>query len=165
MFSQDFILYSKCSLRTTHRHTHTDINTDTDTHTHIYIYIYIYIYIHTKPISWVGYDTRSNFKGTLTGSNSEFFSFSKAGCHTKVKDPSLHYYLSIAGRRIIRFIPSPRVLALCEMQTASSRIWTLVTVSISYDNNNYTTGPFTYGPQMFHKKCWEPAWLSKQWKG
>ena len=28
---------------------------------------------------------------------------------------------------------------LCEMQSASSRIWTRVAVSISYDDNNYTT--------------------------
>ena len=32
------------------------------------------------------------------------------------------------------------VLVLCEMQSVSSRIWTRVTVSISYDDNNYTTG-------------------------
>ena len=29
---------------------------------------------------------------------------------------------------------------LCEMQSVSSRIWTRITVSISYDNNHYTTG-------------------------
>ena len=29
---------------------------------------------------------------------------------------------------------------LCEMQSASSRIWTRVAVSISYDDNHYTTG-------------------------
>ena len=28
------------------------------------------------------------------------------------------------------------------MQSASSRIWTRVAVSISYDDNNYTTGTF-----------------------
>ena len=47
--------------------------------------------------------------------------------------------LRIAGRRIIGFIHFPRVLALCEMQSASSRIWTRVIVSISYDNNHYIT--------------------------
>ena len=31
-------------------------------------------------------------------------------------------------------------LVLCEMQQVSSRIWTRVTVSISYDDNHYTTG-------------------------
>ena len=28
----------------------------------------------------------------------------------------------------------------CEMQSVSSRIWTRVAVSISYDDNHYTTG-------------------------
>ena len=38
------------------------------------------------------------------------------------------------------FIPFPRVLVQCEMQSVSSRIWTRVVVSISYDDNRYTTG-------------------------
>ena len=37
------------------------------------------------------------------------------------------------------------VLLLCEMQSVSSRIWTGVAVSISYDDNHYTTGT-TYSP-------------------
>ena len=41
---------------------------------------------------------------------------------------------------MIGFIPFPGVLGLCEMQSISSRIWTRVTVSISYDDNHYTTG-------------------------
>ena len=61
-------------------------------------------------------------------------------CLTKAEEPSLPYYLPIAGGRIIGFIPFPRVLVLCEMQSVSSRIWTCVTVSISYDNKHYTTG-------------------------
>ena len=56
----------------------------------------------------------------VTGSNSDF-SFSYTGCHIKVKEPSLPYYLPIIGGRIVRSIPFPRLLALCEMQTASSR--------------------------------------------
>ena len=32
------------------------------------------------------------------------------------------------------------VLVLCEMQSVTSRIWTRVVVSISYDDNYYTTG-------------------------
>ena len=59
--------------------------------------------------------------GGLTGLNSEF-SFSLAGCHTKSKEPSLLYYLPITGGRMVGFIPFPRVLVLCEMQTALSRI-------------------------------------------
>ena len=82
--------------------------------------------------------TRSIFKWSLTGLNSEF-SFSKTSSLTKAKEPSLPYYLPIAGGRIIGFIPFPRVLVLCEMQSVSSRIWTRVAVSNSYDDNHYTT--------------------------
>ena len=71
--------------------------------------------------------------------NSEF-SFSLTSCLTKAEEPSLPYYLPIAGERIIGFTPYPRVLVLCEMQSVSSRIWTCVDVSISYDDNHYTTG-------------------------
>ena len=43
-------------------------------------------------------------------------------CLTKAEEPSLPYYLPIAGGRIIGFIPFPRVLVLCEMQSVTSRI-------------------------------------------
>ena len=43
------------------------------------------------------------------------------GCHTKVKEPSLPYYLPIAEGRIVGYIPFSRVSALCEMLTALSR--------------------------------------------
>ena len=56
------------------------------------------------------------------------------------EEPSLPYYLPIAGGRIIGFIPFPRVLVLCEIQSLSSRIWTRLAVSISYDGNYYTMG-------------------------
>ena len=55
------------------------------------------------------------------------------------EEPSLSYYLPIAGGRIIGFIPSPRLLLLCEMPSVSSRIWTRVAVYISYDDNDYTS--------------------------
>ena len=42
------------------------------------------------------------------------------------------YYLAIA-------IIFPSVLRLYEMQTALSKIWTQVTISISYDNHNTTS--------------------------
>ena len=61
------------------------------------------------------------FKRSLTGFNSEF-SFSKTSCLTKAEEPSLSYYLPIAGRKIIGFIPFPRVLVLCEIQSTSFRI-------------------------------------------
>ena len=32
----------------------------------------------------------------------------------------------------------------CEMQSVSSRIWTRVAVSISYDDNDYTTGYYMF---------------------
>ena len=57
--------------------------------------------------------------------------------------------LPIAGGRIIGFIPFQRVLVLCEMQSVSSRIWTRVAVSISYDDNHYTTGIFLFYKSYF----------------
>ena len=68
-----------------------------------------------------GYNTRSICKRNLTGLHSEF-SFSKTNCLTKAEETSLPYYLPIAGRRIIGFIPFPRVLVICEMSSISSRI-------------------------------------------
>ena len=93
----------------------------------------------TNPSTRAGYDTRSIFKQCLTGLDLEF-SFSETSCPTKTEELSLPNNLPMAGGRIIWFIPFPRVLVLCEMQSASSRIWTCVTVSISYDDNHYTTG-------------------------
>ena len=72
----------------------------------------------TNPTTRAGYDTRS------------IFNFS---CLTKAEEPSLPYYLLIAGGRIFGFIPFPRILVLYEMQSASSRMWTRIAVSISYD--------------------------------
>ena len=85
----------------------------------------------------------SIFKRSLTGLNLEF-SFFLTSCLTKAEEPSLPYYLPIVGGRMIGVIPFPRVLVLCEMQLASSRIWTRVAVSISYDDNHYTTGTSTH---------------------
>ena len=87
-----------------------------------------------NPSARAGYDTRSIFKRSLTGLNSEF-----SVSYTKAEEPSLSYYLPIAGGRIIGFIPFPGVLMLCETQSVSSRIWIRVAVSIFYDDNHYTT--------------------------
>ena len=103
--------------------------------------------IFTNPSARAGYDKRSIFKRSLTGLNSEF-SFSQTSCLTKAEEPSLSYYLPIAGGRIIGFIPFPiwycnqskRWKVLCEMQFVSYRIWTCVAVFISYDDDHYTTG-------------------------
>ena len=100
---------------------------------------WVEIIIFTNPSARAGYDTRSIFKRSLTGLNSEF-SFSLTSCLTKAEEHSLPYYLPIAGGRIIGFIPFPRVLVLWGMQSVSSRIWTRVAVNISYDDNHYTTG-------------------------
>ena len=49
--------------------------------------------IFTNPSTRAGYDTRSIFKRSLTGLNSEFY-FS---CLAKAEEPSLSCYLPIAG--------------------------------------------------------------------
>ena len=92
------------------------------------------IYVFTNSSLRAGCDTRSIFKRSLTGLNSEF-SFSQTGCLTKAKESILPYYSFIRGGRIIAFIPFPRVLVQREMQSASSRIWSRVSVSISYDKH------------------------------
>ena len=68
------------------------------------------------------------FKRSLTGFSSKF-SFSHIGCHTKVEEYCFPHYLPIAEERIVKCIPFPSVLALCEMQTASSRFWTRAAIS------------------------------------
>ena len=100
-------------------------------------YIYICTYIFTNPSA--GCDKRSFFKQSLTGLNSEF-SFLSTGCHAKTKEFSLSYYLFITRGRIVGFILFPRVFALFEIQTASSRIRTWVSVFISNNDNHYSTG-------------------------
>ena len=149
-----------CTNPYAHTHTHTYIYIYAYAHIYIrtYIHVYIYIYIHTQtyththtniyiylsnPSARAGYDTRSIFKRSLTGLNSEF-SFSKTNCLIKAEEPSLPYYLPLAGGRIIGFIAFQRVLVLCEMQSVSSRIWTLIAVFISYDDNHYITGTYIY---------------------
>ena len=52
------------------------------------------------------------FKRSLTDLNSEF-SFPETSCLTKGEEPSLPYYLPIAGGRIIGSKPFPIVLVLC----------------------------------------------------
>ena len=109
------------------------------THTHCMDIYGIVVLIFTNTSARAGYDTRSIFKQSLTSLNSEF-SFSYTSCLTKAEKPSLPNYLPIAGGWIVRFITFPRVIVLCEMQSVSSRIWTRVAVSISFDDNHYTTG-------------------------
>ena len=87
--------------------------------------------------------TRGIFTESLTGLNSEFF-FSETGYFTSVKEPSLPYYLLIAEGRIVGCITYWRVIALCQMQTASSRFLTRIAVSISNDDNHFTTSASLY---------------------
>ena len=62
-------------------------------------------------------------------------SFSQTGYQTKVKEPSLHYYLSIAkGERRIHVFPKG---ISTKSNAVSSSIWTQVTDSIFSDDNRY----------------------------
>ena len=96
------------------------------------------------PIPPLGQDMTHGqfFKRSLAGLNSQF-SFSSTSCLFKAEEPRLPYNLPIAGGRIFGFIPFPRVLVLCEMQSVLSRIWTRVAVSISFHDNHYNTGTST----------------------
>ena len=69
------------------------------------------------------------------------------------EEPSLSYYLPTAGGRIIGFIPFPRILVLCEMQSVSSRIWTRIAMFISYSDNDYTTGTLGEGKLWIQTIC------------
>ena len=75
--------------------------------------IYIYIYIYPASADEQYATLVQFFKRSLPGFNSEFC-FSKTGCHPKIKNYSLPYYLSIAGGKISGFIPFSRLLALSE---------------------------------------------------
>ena len=57
------------------------------------------------------------FKWSLTGFEFRVFPSPRLVASPRLKEPSLPYYLPIAGGRIIGFIPFPRVLVLCEMQS------------------------------------------------
>ena len=114
---------------------------------------------HIYPTPPLGEDMTQGqfFKRSLTGLNSEF-SFSYSSCHTNAEEPCLSFYLPIAGGRIFGFIPFPRVLVLCEMQSVRFRIWTRVAVSTSSDDNHYTTGT-SYG--LFRQQCFIDSSLAK----
>ena len=84
------------------------------------------------------YVTQSQFfNWNLMNLNLEFSFY--IGCYTKIKELSLPYYLSIARRRIAGCIPYPSVSVQYKMYIASSRIWTWITVSFSYDNSHNIT--------------------------
>ena len=99
--------------------------------------------IFTDPSARAGYDTRSIFKRSLIGFEFRVFLLLDKLPH-QMKNLVCPTILPLAGGRIIGFIPFPRVLVLCEMQSVSSRIWTRVAVSISYHDNHYATGTSMY---------------------
>ena len=78
-------------------------------------YIYIYIYM--------GQDmTQGQFLSGVLQVLIQGFPSPRLVALPRLKSPSLPYYLPIAGGRIIGFIPFPRILVLCEMQSVSSKI-------------------------------------------
>ena len=85
---------------------------------YIYTYIYIYMYLLTH---LYGQDVTKDQFLSSTSLKSDIC-FSMMGCLTKAKEPSLPYYLHIVGGRIVGFTSFPRILVLCEMLSASSRI-------------------------------------------
>ena len=97
-------------------------------------FIYICNMYLPNPFSCRGCEIRSIFMVNLRGLNFEF-SFFKTGYHTTIKVISLPYYLYVAEGRI--FIP--RILVLCEMQTALCRFWKLISMSIFYEDNCWAT--------------------------
>ena len=103
-----------------------------------------YMYVFTNPSARAGCDTRSIFKRSLTGLMSDL-SLSWTAYLTKAGEPSLPDHLPIADGWLRGLIPFPRILVLFEMQSASLRNWTQVTVSIFYNDNRYTTGTSSYG--------------------
>ena len=94
------------------------------------------ICIFTISSARTGFDTRSIFKFSRFVCQS--FPFPRLVAIPWLKSP-VSPNLPIARGRIIRFIPFPRILVLCEKQTALSRFWTRAAMSIYYDNNHCTT--------------------------
>ena len=62
----------------------------------------------------------------------------------KLKNLICSPILCIAWERTDGFMPFPKPLAQCEMQTASSRIWTQVADFICCNNNHYTKNTLSY---------------------
>ena len=110
------------------------------TQTRLCLHVCLYIYL-SNSSARMRWDSRLSFKMSLTDVNLEF-SFSYTGCHTKVKKPSLPCYLPLTGRRIARFIPFSRVLALCEMLTALTWIRTWDSIYMLNADSHCSTSTF-----------------------
>ena len=96
---------------------------------------------------------------SVTGLNSQF-SFAIC-CLTKPKELSLPCYLPIAGRRIVRCVPFPRVLALSEMHTVSSRIWSRVNIYIYILSSTDRPVSFYQNPSVWLDKLYIYIYISK----
>ena len=70
------------------------------------------------------------------------FSFDLTGCHTNVKKFRLHYFLPEDGRRKFWFMLSQSLLTVIKVQTALSKIWTLVSEIICCVDNRYATSRY-----------------------
>ena len=108
----------------------------------IYIFIHHWVRMQLPNLSTicrVQYKERLFFFIRITAYLKSGFSFTKAGCLTKVKQPSLSNYISIAGERTDRLIDFSQTLIHCKMQMVSARNWTQVSPSISYNNNLFAT--------------------------
>ena len=102
------------------------------------------MFVHIYPTPPLGQDmTRGQFLSGVDQVWFQNFSSLRLVASPRLKNLVCPTILAIAGGRIIGFIPFPRVLVKCEMQSVTSRIWTRVAVSISYDDNHYTMGTST----------------------
>ena len=106
---------------------------------HIGMYVYVYIYL---PFRMSSIQHKVNFSAEYN--RFEFRIFLLPDQLPKQGQRALSILLfTIVVKRTIEFIPSPRVLALCEMKTVSPKIWTYVAMSISCDGIHYTMNAFS----------------------
>ena len=76
------------------------------------------VVLFTNPSARAGYDTRSIFKRSLTGLNSEF-SFSQTSCLNKAEEPSLSYYLPWRENKGVHTFPKgicPKVNIIARLE-------------------------------------------------
>ena len=74
----------------------------------------------------------------------------------------LLYYIPLTGRRRDRFMPFPRALIQDEKQTTSSRIWTLLSDSISYNDND--DDKHTFMDVQVMKDFMIQLWVIDNWR-
>ena len=106
------------------------------------------MYVFTNPSPRAGYSTRSVFLSGVEQVWIQSFS-SRPVAIPKLKSPVCLTILSIAGGKIARLITFPKLFVLCGIQTALSRIWTRVSVSISHDDIQHITRASTIFTHLF----------------